>query len=95
MHLESSLESEPVAAERTEPSGGTSDAQHIFSDRADKGRAGCDLCKDTGSCEKERESCDCAAKSAPAADDKWTGKQKTAEEYLLVDGYNIIFAWKN
>ena len=35
------------------------------------------------------------AKAQPAADDKWTSrKEEKKEEYLLVDGYNIIFAWE-
>ena len=35
------------------------------------------------------------AKRQPAEDDKWTArKMEKQEEYLLVDGYNIIFAWE-
>lgn len=94
MHLESSLESEPVAAEEqsrpvVRQTRSTSSQIELTREELDAIYA-----KTPDPVKKNRSPVTVRAKSAPAADDKWIGKQKTAEEYLLVDGYNIIFAWE-
>ena len=94
MHLENSLESEQIAEEQTRPvvrqTRSTSSQIELTREELDAIYA-----KTPDPVKRNRSSVTVRAKSDPAADDKWMAKQKTVEEeYLLVDGYNIIFAWE-
>ena len=94
MHLENSLESEQIAEEQTRPvvrqTRSTSSQIELTREELDAIYA-----KTPDPVKRNRSPVTVRAKSAPAADDKWMAKQKTVEEeYLLVDGYNIIFAWE-
>ena len=76
--------------------GGASDAQYVFPDRTDLEELDAIYGRTPDPVKKEPDTRNGKGKKEqPAANDKWTSrKKKKKEEYSLVDGYNIIFAWE-
>ena len=94
MHLENTLESNEVSEEKKRPvvrqTRSTSSQIELTREELDAIYA-----RTPDPVKKNRTPVMVRAKAQPAADDKWTSrKEEKKEEYLLVDGYNIIFAWE-
>ena len=94
MHLENTLESNEVSEEKKRPvvrqTRSTSSQIELTWEELDAIYA-----RTPDPVKKNRTPVMVRAKAQPAADDKWTArKEEKKEEYLLVDGYNIIFAWE-
>ena len=94
MHLENTLESNEVSEEKKRPvvrqTRSTSSQIELTREELDAIYA-----RTPDPVKKNRTPVMVRAKAQPAADDKWTArKEEKKEEYLLVDGYNIIFAWE-
>ena len=94
MHLENTLESNEASEEKKRPvvrqTRSTSSQIELTREELDAIYA-----RTPDPVKKNRTPVTVRAKAQPAADDKWTArKEEKKEEYLLVDGYNIIFAWE-
>ena len=95
MHLENTLESNEVSEEKKRPvvrqTRSTSSQIELTREELDAIYA-----RTPDPVKKNRTPVMVRAKAQPAADDKWTArKEEKKEEYLLVDGYNIIYAWED
>ena len=94
MHLENTLESNVLSEEEMRPvvrqTRSTSSQIELTQEELDA-----IYVRTPDPVKKNRAPVTVRAKRQPAEDDKWTArKMKKQEEYLLVDGYNIIFAWE-
>lgn len=94
MHLENTLESNVLSEEEMRPvvrqTRSTSSQIELTQEELDA-----IYVRTPDPVKKNRAPVTVRAKRQPAEDDKWTArKMEKQEEYLLVDGYNIIFAWE-
>lgn len=95
MHLENTLESNEASEEKKRPvvrqTRSTSSQIELTREELDAIYA-----RTPDPVKKNRTPVTVRAKAQPAADDKWTArKEEKKEEYLLVDGYNIILHGKS